>query len=32
MHEGYLSLEDPDHKQSDFATELKNFKKKVQST
>ena len=26
-HEGYLSLENADHKQSNFAIELKNFEK-----
>ena len=27
MHEGFLSLEDADNKQSNIATELKNFDK-----
>ena len=29
IHEGYLSLEDADNKQSKFATELKNFDKGI---
>ena len=31
MHEGYLSLKDADKKQSNFATELKNFDKGIKT-
>ena len=29
IHEGYLSLEDPDNKQSNFATKIKNLDKGI---
>lgn len=29
IHEGYLSLEDPDNKQSNFSIELKKFDKGI---
>ena len=31
MQEGYLSLEDADNKQTNFATKLKNFDKVVKA-
>ena len=31
IHEGYFSLEDADNKQSNFATELKNFDKDIKT-
>ena len=31
IHEGYLSLEDADNKQSNFTTELKNFDKGIKT-
>ena len=31
IHEGYLSLEDTDNKQNNFATELSNFYKGIKT-
>ena len=31
IHEGYLSLEDPDNKQSNFSIELKKFDKGIKN-
>ena len=31
IHEGYLTLEDADNKQSNFTTELKNFDKGIKA-
>ena len=31
IHEGYLLLEDTDNKQGNFATELKNFYKGIET-